>query len=330
MTRTTRPTAVDMSYDDLLHRDDAPAGSTWGLFDDVDRGMAGLAGPEHVAEACRSVRRGAVFSLDHHVGAFDPPMSRSRSAPVHTITAAHAESRDDLLDGFYLQASSHIDGLRHRRASGHGFYGGTPDEAIVPGRTELGVQAWADAPITGRGILLDVEGLLREEGTPIDHRQGPALPVDVLDRAAERQGCSVRPGDLVLVHTGWARWFLDADDHGRAELRDARRATGFAQDRALPRWLWDHRVALFGTDTFAVEVLPVQPDSPFLRSAPEDAGMMHQELIARLGVPLGELWDLTALTADSRAHGRWDALVVVKPLALPGGVGAPCNATAIR
>ena len=330
MTRTVRPATAELSYDDLLRRDDAPSGSTWGLFPDTDRGMAELAGPEHVRGAARSVDRGAVFSLDHHIGAFDPPMSRSRSAPTHTITAAHAESRDDLLDGFFLQASSHLDGLRHRRASGHGFYDGTPDEAIVPGRPELGVQAWADHPIVGRGVLVDVDGLLRAEGEELDHRTGPALSVDVLDRACRRQGIAIAPGDLVLVHTGWARWFLDAPDDVRAEVREARRATGFRQEAGLPRWLWDHRVALFATDTFAVEVLPVRDDSPFLESAPEDAGMMHQELIAKLGVPLGELWQLTALAEDSRTTGRWDALVVVKPLAIPGGVGSPCNATAIR
>ena len=115
-----------------------------------------------------------------------------------------------------------------------------------------------------------------------------------------------------------------------AQVRDARRATGFRQSRELPQWLWDQQVALFATDTFAVEVLPVVPDSPFLDTAPEDAGMMHQELIAKLGVPLGELWNLTDLVADSRSTGRWDALVVVKPLHLVGGVGSPPNATALR
>ena len=59
--------------------------------------------------------------------------------------------------------------------------------------------------------------------------------------------------------------------------------------------------------------------------------MMHQELIAKLGVPLGELWNLTDLAAaQPHAPGRWDALVTVKPLHLTGGVGSPANATAIR
>ncbi|MEV5010778.1 hypothetical protein [Streptomyces sp. NPDC055692] len=62
------------------------------------------------------------------------------------------------------------------------------------------------------------------------------------------------------------------------------------------------------TDTFAVEVLPVLADSDFHHSAPEDQGMMHQEL----------------------SPGRWDSLLTVKPLNLTGGVGSPANATALR
>ena len=302
-----------------------PPGSSWGVFDrDPERGMANFAGPAQVLDGVAAVTRGAVFNLDHALDAFDPPMARARSAPRHELFAAHAEARDDVLHGFYPQASSQVDGLRHRRASGHGFYNGVPDEDIRAGHPALGVQRWAEKPIAGRGLLIDVAGL-----APLDHRAGPALDVDVLDRALRAQHERVRPGDLVLVHTGWARWFLDAGPAVRAEVRDARRATGFRQTRDFPEWLWDNRIALFATDTFAVEVLPVAA-ATYADSAPEDAGMMHQELIAKLGVPLGELWHLTDLVADSRAHGRWDALVVVKPLHLVGGVGSPPNATALR
>jgi kynurenine formamidase len=294
-----------------------PPGSSWGVFrDDPERGTANFAGAAEVLDAVAGVRRGAVFSLDHALDAFDPPMARARKAPQHELLSSHAESRDDVLREFYPQATSQVDGLRHRRASGYGFYNGVADEAIRAGTPALGVQRWAEKPIVGRGVVVDVEGLLAAEGAPLDHRAGPALDVDVLDRALRAQGERALPGDLVLVHTGWTRWFLDADPGLRAEVRDARRATGFRQ--------------LFATDTFAVEVLPVVADSPFLDTAPEDAGMMHQELIAKLGVPLGELWNLTDLVADSRRTGRWDALVVVKPLHLVGGVGSPPNATAIR
>ncbi|MFD7296906.1 cyclase family protein [Streptomyces sp. NPDC059897] len=319
------------TYQELTERTDAPAGSSWHLFPTTpERGMANFSGPHQIRRATDCVRRGAAFNLDHALNAFDPPMAKSRGVPHHHITAKHEQARDDSLDNFHLQASTQIDGLRHRRASGHGFYNGVPDTDIAVGTASLGVQLWAEEPLAGRGLVIDVAGLLHDRGTPLDHSAGPALSTALLDEALAAQGCAVEPGDLVLVHTGWAEWFLSASPEQRAATRAQRRATGFAQSREFAAWCWDHRIALMATDTFAVEVLPVAADSDFLDSAPEDAGMMHQELIAKLGLPLGELWNLTALAHDSRQHGVWDCLLTVKPLNLVGGVGSPANATALR
>lgn len=316
-------------YSELANN--SPEYSSWGVFaDSPERGMGNFAGPQQVARAAATVTQGKVFNLDYALNAFDPPMARARKAPQHEILSAHAESRDDVLREFYLQATSQIDGLRHRRASGHGFYNGVADERIAAGTPELGVQLWAEQPIAGRGILLDLEGLYAANGKPLDHRQGPTLETEDLDSACERQGIEIQPGDIVMVHTGWSTWFIAADNDLRDEVRSGRRATGFRQKRSLAEWLWNNQVAAFATDTFAVEVLPVAPDSDFFGSAPEDKGMMHQELIAKLGVPLGELWNLESLLADSRATGRWDALCIIKPLNLVGGVGSPPNATALR
>ena len=132
----------------------------------------------------------------------------------------------------------------------------------------LGIQAWSQDPIVGRGLLLDLEALHAERGHPLDHTQGPALDPADLDAAAQRQGCEIRDGDLILVHTGWAHWYLTATDDQRNEVRTGRRSTGFAQSRYLAQWLWNNKIALFGTDTFAVEVLPVLPDSPVHASPP--------------------------------------------------------------
>jgi kynurenine formamidase len=329
----TSPTPADAiaTYAQLCARTDgAPAGSSWGQFDDPDRGTANFAGPQQVLHGAASIRRGVVFALDYPLNAFDPPMARSRTVPRHELLASHPESRDDRLDAFYLQASSHLDGLRHRRVSGHGFYDGTPDADIAAGAPALGVQAWSEKPIVGRAVLLDLEGLFTATGQPLCHADGPAIDVDALDAALERQHCTLAPGDAVLVHTGWAHWYLNTTDEQRDGVRNSRRATGFRQSRGLLEWLWDNNIAVFATDTFAIEVLPVAVESPFRDSAAEDDGMMHQELIGKLGVPLGELWNLSALVHDSRDTDVWDAFITVKPLNLVGGVGSPCNATAIR
>jgi kynurenine formamidase len=329
--RQAGPVSVESTYDDLLARSDGPAGSTWGIFEPAsERGMADLAGAAEVLRGLACVRDGTVVSLDHGITAFDPPMARARHAPTHTITAQHPEARDDQLDGFFLQASTQLDGLRHRRAQGHGFYDGHPDREIGVGTPTLGIQRWAQRPIVGRAVLLDIDAAREEAGRPLDHRAGEVLEIDDLDLAADRQGVGVEPGDIVLVRTGWAQWYQNLTVEERHQVRARRCATGFAQRRALPRWLWTHRVATFATDTFAVERLPVIDDTEFAATALDDAGMMHQELIALLGMPLGELWNLDELARRSANDGRWHSLVVIKPLDLLGGVGSPANATAIR
>jgi kynurenine formamidase len=319
------------TYDRLLLRTDAPPGSSWGLFhDDPERGMANFAGAEQVLRGQAAIRDGMVFSLDYAADAFEPSMSRSRRPPAQTVTSAHPDSFDDVWDGYWPQASSHIDGLRHRRAHGYGFYNGVPDTSITAGTPQLGVQVWAEKPIAGRAVLADVARHRADTGSPIDHRAGEPLSLTDITSALTAQGSSIEPGDILLLHTGWAEWFLGLGPDDRAAAKTRRHTTGIAQSSEFLAWLWDSRVALLGTDTFAVEALPASPESPFHESAgKDDGGMMHQELIAKLGCPLGELWHLGELAAQCARTGRYEAFLTVKPLNLPGAVGSPANATAI-
>ncbi|MEZ2390289.1 cyclase family protein [bacterium RCC_150] len=318
------------NYNDLLARTDAPSGSSWGLFPvDPERGMANFAGSEQVLRGTAAIRRGAVFNLDYPADAFNPSMSRSRKPPAQTVTSAHPDSFDDVWNGYWPQASSHIDGLRHRRAHGHGFYNGVPDSQIVAGSPDLGVQRWAEKPIAGRAVLVDLEHHGLRTGRPVDHQDGEAIGLEDITSALSAQGVSVRPGDMLLLHTGWAEWFLGLSEAGRSAAKASRRTTGVAQSREFLAWLWNHRIALLGTDTFAVEALPASAQSPFMESSGEDSGMMHQELIAKLGCPLGELWHLTELAGECATTGHYEVFLTVKPLNLPGAVGSPANATAI-
>ena len=60
----------------------------------------------------------------------------------------------------------------------------------------------------------------------------------------EAHAASVRPGDIVIVNTGWHRRYADSQEYfGHAPGLDA----GAAQ------WLLDHRVKLFGIDTASVD-----------------------------------------------------------------------------
>jgi kynurenine formamidase len=318
------------SYADLLVRTDAPRGSSWNLFGDADElGSVNFMTEESITRAAALVERGRIFNLEYPINGFDPPLFAERPHAAQTIFGRHADQRDDYLDGYYLQSTSHIDGLRHRRHSEHGFYNGVADEEVAVGTPALGVQRWSETGIVGRGVLLDVDRYRRACGRPIDHEGGEPLDVELLDEVAEAQGVTFESGDILLIRTGWCHYFFhEASDAALASLRKQMRSTGLIQSHDTLAWLWDHQFALVAADNVALETLPVSDSSPF--ASETDGGLMHQQLIALLGLVVGELWALDELADDSMETGRYDSFVVAKPLNLVGGVGGPANALAIR
>lgn len=317
------------SFTELLRRDGALAGTSWGLFPEPDRGTPSFITEDAVLEARNCIRTGTVFGLDYPADAFDPGMSLKRGAPKHTIYSSHPAHRDDYLDGYYLQGSTQIDGLRHRRADDVGFYNGTADDLVTEGTRELGIQDWAEKPIVGRGVLIDLAGFRAAQGAPIDHEAGEPLGLDLIQAALAAQSVEVRPGDILMLHTGWCDWFLALAPDAKQKMRDSRRATGVSQSEEFVAWAWDNRLSLVAADNFAFECLPPVASSPYRSSAPNDHGMMHQQLLAKLGMPLGELWKLGPLAQHMRSTGRWDAFISIKPLNITGATGSPANATAI-
>lgn len=315
-------------YAALGRREDGPPGSSWGLFGPDDEiGTINLLTAERVRRAAGLVRTGRMFSLDYSVNAFNPPTSASRRLAVHTIFAKHPNGRDDYLDSFYLQASSQLDGLRHQRHAGFGFYNHRSDDQIALGTTTLGIQRWAEHGIAGRGVLLDVDRYLRGRGRPLDHAAGQPFDARLLDEVAADAGVVVEPGDILLIRTGWSRFYFEEHDaEGRSALAKQMHSAGLRQSQASLEWIWNHHVAAVASDNVAVECLPAVIDSPF----ESEGRLMHSELIALLGVCVGELWRLDELAEDCADDGAYEFMVVSTPLNLVGGVGSPANALAIK
>jgi kynurenine formamidase len=306
-----------------------PAWATWGKFPETpERGTANYAQPAHVTRAARLVRTGEVVGLDYPLNAFMPSLAPRRGAPTHRLISRHRDHRDDYLDGFWPQAATHIDGLRHRRHAQFGFYNGVADDDIEAGTPTLGVNRWSETPIVGRGVLLDVGRYRDRINDPIDHEHGEAIDIAQLDATAGDQGLTLESGDLLVIRTGWAQWFLEqASSEQRDTIRAGKIVTGIAQSTQAIEWFARHEIALAASDTFALERLPALQNSPF--GADTDHGMMHQELIALLGLPIGELWKLDELSYLCDRQARYQFLLTVKPLNLVGGVGSPANATAL-
>jgi kynurenine formamidase len=329
-----------ISYEELSRREDAPAWSTWGMFGpDDELGMVNILSSDQVLAGVKCVRRGAVFNLDLPLGAFDPPISSSRRPPKHTVVKMGPHMLDDFLDGFYLQGTSQIDGLRHVMHPDFGFYNGHKPDKILPDSPTLGINRWAEHALIGRGVLLDVGSYLESTGDPIDYRSGAALDVDTLEATATAQKVDIRPGDMVLLRTGWLQFVLAelSDDDRMAMRAGGMRCPGIAQSVGILKWLWKHQVPLLAADNIAVECSPRDPDTAFLTAAERassnrasSAGSFHHIAIPLLGMALGELWNLDSLADDCKADGVWEFMLSAKPLNVVGGVGSPANAVAIK
>ena len=308
-----------------MHRPALPGDS---LGPDNELGTVNFITPEVIRAAVQCVRRGVVFNLDCSINAINPPAG-ARELARHSIIPAGPNALDDYVDAFYLQGTSQIDGLRHIWHTEHGFYNDTPRENLVPDTPSLGIQRWAESGIVGRGVLVDVERHLSRHGRQLDYRTEETFSVEVVIEAAAEQGVEFQHGDILLLRTGWLHfYFEEMTEEERNEFPNDIRCPGLLQSRETLAWIWDNRFSLVAADNCALESWPPdQASSPF---SSEPWGIMHSDLIALLGLAVGELFALDELAADCAEDGVYEMMVVCKPLNLVGGVGSPPNGVAIK
>jgi kynurenine formamidase len=320
------------AYADLV-ADGRPPGTAWGVFgDDDELGTLNHLTPERVRAAAASIRSGRVVSLNLSLLEFDPPIIAHRGAPRHEVFGLNEFHRDDRIDGFFPQASTQIDGLRHFGHPDIGFYNGVDSQRLVAGSPDLGIQNVARRGIAGRGVLIDVAAYRAAQGRPIDQDSAEHIPVADLDAALAWQGSELRPGDILLIRTGWLA-HVRAPGAPRPVVP---RSPGLAPRIETAAWLWDHHVALAAADNIALEAWPpgesevvVDAEESGRMERSSHTGMLHRILIPLLGLTIGELWDLDPLAVACRERGAYDVFLTAEPLDLPGGVGSPANALAI-
>ena len=190
----------------------------------------------------------------------------------------------------------------------------------------LGIEAWSESGIAGRGVLLDVA---RHADIPGD--TSFVVTTDHLDETAKAQGVKLQMGDVLCVRVGWLGWYLGLDAAGRKAVSDGSRdytfanfhTPGLAPGPAVAEYLWDHGVAAIAVDNPGVE--------PFGAGGIGEPGdSVHTRVLALLGIPLGEFFDFEALAEDCAADGVYEFLFTSKPLGILGGLGSPPNAIAIK
>jgi kynurenine formamidase len=199
-------------------------------------------------------------------------------------------------------SGTHIDALSHQ-AENLTLHGGVHvDEGVQTstGFKVLGIETMA--PLVARGLLLDVAGkALRQP----DQSIGPAD----LESAAARAKVQIKPGDVVLVRTGYGALWSDPTEYLKAP----------GVSSAGSRWLIDKKVRAVGADNVAFDSIG-PPDPELGVTLPG-----HILLLVRAGIPIIENLNLEEL-AGAGVH---EFAFVCLPLKMRGATGSPVRPIAI-
>ena len=113
-------------------------------------------------------------------------------------------------DELYIntQSGSQWDSLKHyaHQATGRYYNGLTHQEAATSDTN--GIHNWCErGGIVGRGVLVDwlswFEAHQGEAPNPVSRHE---ITVDELEKTLEWQGTTTRPGDIMMIRSGYVRW----------------------------------------------------------------------------------------------------------------------------
>jgi kynurenine formamidase len=320
-------------YDELPVVAGAPPGSSWGVWGSQDMlGCLNLLTPSRVAAGMASVVEHQVLSLDLRQDFASPPLFNRRSYR-HEIRD-HAAGHGEYISDWDPQIASQWDGFRHVRHPVHGFYNGVADESH-------GMDHWADQGIVGRAILADVARWKESVSDPIDGSAARLITVDDLSATLEHQGTVVEAGDVLVIRTGWLTWYRNSSTESRVALTEipggGPPCPGLQPGRDMAAYLWNLHVSAVAADNPSLEVYPLgfgrapgELETLFTHPTRCEEVYLHYSLLPLLGIPIGELWDLDALSKECERDGRYEFMLVSSPLKMRGGVGSPASAIAIR
>jgi kynurenine formamidase len=250
-------------------------------------------------------------------------MPSSPNAPGfrHALWVRHGDVELD--DGLSFAADiiitgghvgTHIDAICHISERGllHGGLEAKTVEAVGrPGRGFARGGIDEIKPMMGRAVLLDIARLRGKEC--LDGDDG--ISADDLQQACDTQNVEVRPGDVVLVHTGWDQLY----DDNAAFIGAATGSPG--PDKLGGQWLADRRVSMVGSETIFFEHIPADKN---FRDRP-----VHRILLFQHGIHIFEVMRLSELATELAVRGEWAFLFIMAPINIIGATGAPVRPLAL-
>ncbi|MDP4795740.1 MAG: cyclase family protein [Rhodospirillales bacterium] len=328
-----------------------PEGSTWGDWGDDDQlGRVNLLTPERVKAAIAEVHEGLTFCLSLPLNlpggnTVNPKRLPPKFGPVfhppgsdhvyynmdwNAVQEGNMDVSSDECTTFWNQYSTQWDSFAHvgsqfdadgdgepERVYYNGFRAGEevlgPEHPEGMGARALSVAGMAKACMQGRGVMLDMATHLGTGRTVVGY--------DLLMRMLDADKIVVEEGDFFLFHTGWDDMILSMNGKPDAKKLHSSGAVLDGYDPKILQWITDSGVVALISDNMAVE------DSQGYGETQGGCSRLplHRHCLFRLGVHLGELWELSALANALRERGRSRFLLTAPPLRLPGAVGSPAT-----
>ena len=282
--------------------------SKWGAAD--ERGSMNHQKPAAVMNATRLIRSGEVIELAHVLNA-QMPFFGTRRFDVHTKRTFMNQpsnrrgSNEEIVISEIGQVGTQFDGFAHQTHEDLWYNCHKVSENTSRGGFgKFGMEKVGT--LMTRGVLIDVADLKGVETLPDTYE----ITVKDLQDALARQGITLRPGDAVLINTGWNKLW------GKDNARYVKSCPGIGI--AAAEWLIKQDPMLLGSDNWPVEVSP-NPD-PML-SLP-----VHQVALVVHGVHLLENLKLDELAAKK----VYEFAFVMQPLKAAGFSGSTVAPVAIR
>jgi kynurenine formamidase len=284
--------------------------SEWGVDD--QRGAVNRITPQKVLEATALIKTGKIYQLGRVYEAGMPLFgTRHYSLRIpQTFGPLEGENKltyhDEIVSAELGQVGTQFDGLGHV-GIGDLFYNGfnRNDFAKGEGLEKIGVEHVG--PIVTRGVLIDVAGYKDVEFL----QGGYEISAADLKGALNKQGTEIKPGDVVVIHTGWGKafWMKDNDRYNDSE-------PGIGMDAG--HYLVEQKIVMACSDNWGIEVVPgTDPTLTF---------PVHQLFLTKHGIYNLE----NVITEKLAADKVYEFAFIFAPLRLKGATGSPGNPIAIR
>jgi kynurenine formamidase len=286
--------------------------SEFGPDDEV--GNLNYVTPEKTLAASKLVTRGKAYRLGIETNK-DTPTYAPRTFAITVVQPGQVAGgtlgptkttyNDDIIAG-WVGVGSQIDGLGHVGVDNLYFNcNRAADFAMTDGLKKLGIE---NVPaIATRGVLLDMAGYFKAEIV----KEGTAFNRAEIEGAMKRQGIApIEKGDVVLFHNGWTKLL------GKDNARFGSVEPGLGVEGA--KYLASLDVAMVGSDTWALEVLPAEKGSGMFD--------VHQILLAMNGIHILENLNTEEMAKDQ----AWEFFFTLGPARITGAVQGIVNPIAIK